>query len=399
MKSINKLFFFLSLFCFLGSNAQTADKTTEQLGYGLKLGINYSLIGASFNNYSGSAMFNGAMFINKKMSDHFTFMFEPGYSGVSFREQSSDKRYNMHNIDAGLTAVFYPSLLSREFSFHFGLRPSYLVTYSSEIIEGGSYITKTFDNNKNRKGNIDVGAFAGISIAMSEFVNLELVYNYSATDRNNATDIKGRPSTIEVGLRLNAVSLKEKMTRKEKSLRDIITGYSRGSLLVMLATPNTGEIEKLKSQGKEQEITLINNEIIARNQKIMRDFRENYTISKVYFFMDTSAYKILSRSFEGVFVNINMQADPVLKPDSSNYFVAAFNEDISTYTNKMHYGLFLFDEKLNPLDKPFNHPGNLVSPVLDGDPLNYLKKRPNYIGVPYYRIIGKFNSRLLKYLD
>lgn len=379
--------------------AQQSDKNKGLIGYGLRASVNYSLIGASFNNYSGSAMYSGAIFINKKMSDRFTLMAEPGYSAVSFREQASDKRYNMHHLDAGLTAIYYPSLLSREFSFHFGLRPSYLFHYSTEIIESGSYTTKNADNNKNRKGNIDIGAFAGISIAMSEFVNLELTYIYSATDRNNAVDVKGRPSTFEIGLRLNAVSLKEKMTRKEKTMREIISGYSRGSLFVMLATPNAKEIERLKAQGKDQEIAMINNEIIARNQKIMRDFRENYTISKVYFFMDTSAYKMISKNLDGIFVNVNMQSDPVIKPDTSSYMIAAFNEDISTYTNKMHYGLFLFDEQMNPMDKPFNHPGNLVSPVLDGDPLNYLKKRPNYVGVPYYRIIGKFNSRLLKYLD
>ncbi len=371
----------------------------KAIGYGLRVGINYSLSGLEYNNYSGAAGLNGGLFITKPIHDYFTLMLEPGYSGISFREQSTDKRYNANYLEAGFTLVIYPSLISREFSFHLGYKPSMLIAYNTEIIEFGNYVTKSFDNNKNKVGMFDGAVYGGISVAMSDFVNLELGYNYSLTNRSTATDAKGRPTTIELGLRLNAVSLKEKMTKKEKSLRDIIAGYSRGALFVMLATPNSKELKKLEEQGKTEEVNLINTEILSRNQKIMRDFRENYTISKVYFFMDTSAYKLISGSYKGIFVDVNLKADETIQPDTNNYFVAAFSEDISTYTNKIHYGLFVFDEKMNPLSKPFNHPGNLVSAVLDGDPINYLRKKANYLGVPYGRVIAKFNTRLLKYLN
>lgn len=398
MIRLYKIVLLIAWFCML--NESKAQLPTEKaIGYGLRMGLNYSLSGLSYSNYSGSTGLTGGLFISKPILDHFALLVEPGYTGISFREQSSDKRYNAHYLEAGITLVIYPSALSREFAFQLGYRPSLLAAYNSEIIEYGNYVPKTFDNNKNKTGRTDGVLHGSISIAMSDFVNLELGCNYSLTNQTSATDVKGRPSTIEVGLRLNAVSLKEKMTKKEKSLRDVIAGYSKGSLFVMLATPNSKEIKKLEEQGKTEEIKLINIEILARNQKIMRDFRENYSISKVYFFMDTSAYKLISGSYSGIFVEVNLKADENIRPDTNNFFVAAFTEDISTYTNKMHFGLFLYDEKMNLLGKPFSHPGNLVAPVLDGDPINYLRKRSNYLGVPYGRVIGKFNTRLLKYLN
>ena len=390
----------LLMACFYMLNESRSQVPSEKsIGYGLRVGLNYSLSGLSYTNYSGSTGLTGGLFISKPVFDHFALLVEPGYTGISFREQSSDKRYNAHYLEAGFTLVFYPSALSREFAFQLGYRPSLLAAYNSEFIEYGNYVPKTFENNKNKIGGLDGVLHGSISIAMSDFVNLELGCNYSLSNKTTATEVKGRPSTIETGLRLNAVSLKEKMTKKEKSLRDVIAGYSKGSLFVMLATPNNKELKKLEEQGKIEEMKLINTEILARNQKIMRDFKENYSISKVYFFMDTSAYKLISGSYRGIFVDVNLKADENIQPDTNNYFVAAFTEDISTYTNKMHFGLFLYDEKMNPLGKPFSHPGNLVAPVLDGDPINYLRKRANSLGVPYGRVIGKFNTRLFKYLN
>ncbi len=293
----------------------------KAIGYGLRIGLNYSLSGLSYTNYSGSTGLIGGLFISKPVLDHFALLVEPGYTGISFREQSSDKRYNAHYLEAGISIVIYPSALSREFAFQLGYRPSLLAAYNSEIIEFGNYVPKTSENNKNKIGRLDGVLHGSISIAMSDFVNLELGCNYSLSNNTTATEVKGRQSSIEIGLRLNAVSLKEKMTKKEKSLRDVIAGYSKGSLFVMLATPNSKELKKLGDQGKIEEIKLINTEILVRNQKIMRDFKDNYSISKVYFFMDTSAYKLISGSYRGIFVDVNLKADENIQPDTINYLV------------------------------------------------------------------------------
>lgn len=397
---MKKLFAFIFILLAASTLLKAQLDEEQENSYGIKLALNYSTIGGKTPEYRGLTGLTGNIFLSKKLNDYFTLMFEPGYSSVSFREQSSDKRYNTHHLEAGLNFLLYPSLLSREFSFILGIRPAYLLAYNTQAIKDGSYQRLNASNNLNSTGALDFGAVFGISIAMSEFVNLELAYNYSTTNRTTATDVQGRASTVEIGLRVNAVSLKETFTRKERTLRDVVKDYSKGGLLVMLATPNQKEIDRLKMQANgAEEIKLIHDEIIARNRKIMREFRENYTVSKVYFFMDTSAYKIISGNLNNVFVDINMNVDTAQNPVLGNYFIASFSEDISNYTRKLHYGLFVFDEKMNPLNKPFNHPSNLVAAVLDGDPINYLRKRPNYIGAPYARVISKFNTRLVKYLN
>ena len=116
--------------------------------------------------------------------------------------------------------------------------------------------------------------------------------------------------------------------------------------------------------------------------------------------MDTSAYKVISKNFNNVFVNSELIVDPYIKPDSSNFFVASFCDDISAYTAKHQYGLFVYDDQINQLPKPFNVPANLIGANLEGDPINFFRKRRyNYSIMPFEKIIVKLNNRLLHYKD
>jgi hypothetical protein len=229
---------------------------------------------------------------------------------------------------------------------------------------------------------------------------LEASYIHSFTNQNTSQIIKGRPSSIELTLRLNALGLLNQFSKKEDLLRKQINTYSKGSLLVMLPTSNPGEINKLKAENNNEEIDLINQELVERNKKVMREFKSYFDFCHVYFFMDTSAYKIISKNFNDVFVNSELTTDPMIKPDSSNFFVASFCNDNSAYTTKNQYGLFVYDDHINQLPKPFNVPTNLIGANLEGDPLNFFKKkRYNYSIVSFEKIITRFNNRMVRYKD
>lgn len=397
-----------------------ARSQSEHFSYGLNLGVNYSLIGAENNNYSGEGNPTLGMFLQLRPENGFgighptqnktytiisddvakrlTFIIQPAFTVNSFRELATDRKYNNYYVEIGGFIYVQPFTYVNEFNIFTGIRPSYLTAYNTELFENGFYNNKPYDGNQNRVGRADFVVPVGMSMALSEAVSLEVAYLHSFTDHNTTQTIKGRPSSVELTLRLNALGLVNQFSHKEETLRDKINKLSKGSLLVMLPTPNPAEIEKLKADRKVAEVEAVQTEIRDRNKRVMQEFKAYFDFCPVYFFMDTSAYKIISRNFNGVFVNNDLVADPYIKPDSSNFFVASFCNDISAYTTKHQYGLFVYDDKINQLPKPFNVPANLVGSYLEGDVTNYFKKRHyNYSQMSFEKVITRFNNRLLRY--
>lgn len=382
--------------------SQIKPGDASPLGYGIKLGLNYPTIGTQYTKYSGVASGSLGMFFSKPINHRLTWFLEPAFSAVSFREQTTDTRYNGYYIDASGFVYFYPSARNVDFSFIGGIRPSYMLAGNSEIFSGGNYLKKDLDINQNKSGQIDVGVMMGFSIALSPVVNLEMLYNLSATNSNTTQQIKGRPSTVEINLRLNALALKKSLDGKTQSVQEVVEYYHKGVLLVMLITPNPSEVKRLEKAGKTEEIALLQEELSARNNKVINTFTKGFTFCPVYYFMDTSVYKVVSGSTQGVFLNKDMQPDASIKlPDSTQYFIASFCEDISSYTRRKHFGLFVYDDKMNPLDKPFNHPNQLANPVYEYVVVNANEnktRRPSYNTVPFDKLLGKLNTRLFRYL-
>jgi hypothetical protein len=80
--------------------------------------------------------------------------------------------------------------------------------------------------------------------------------------------------------------------------------------------------------------------------------------------------------------------------DTVNYYIISFCEDISDYTSKSQFGLYVYDGSLTQFPRPFNSPSQLISPVLEGDPLNYLKKRRyNFATLPFNRYVMRLNAK------
>ncbi len=382
--------------------AQIQKDESDPLGYGIKLGLNFPTLGTQYDNISGLAGGNLGLFFTKKISNHFSLYFDPGFSSVRFRDKSTDTRYNNYYIDAGAFTYFYPSAYNTDFAFIGGVRPSYLLSYNSQVFEFGAYSSQTLPVNHNKKGAIDASLMVGMSVALSPILNFELTYNHSLTNNNSPTHIEGRPSTVDLTIRLNAVALRKSIDGKSQSVTDQVQYYHKGVLLVMLLTPNEKEVKRLLADKRTADAELLVSEVFARNTKVIKEFSRNYTFTPVYYFLDTNVYKVISGNLDGIFVNGNQDPDTSIKVVTDNYFIASFCEDISDYTKRKHFGLFVYDKKMNQLDKPFNHTNQLASPVYEYVVVNNQEnktRRPSYITVPFDKLIGKFNSRLLRFVN
>jgi len=381
--------------------AQIQPGQTTPLGYGMKFGVNYPTIGASNDTYSGLAGVTLGMFFSKPFANHFAWYIEPSFSSVGFRNASIETRFRNYYLEAGAFCYYYPSQYNTDFAFIGGFRPSYLLSHKSQVFELGTFNDKSLDLNKNKNGQIDVTAMMGVSVSMSPILNLELVYNLGLTNQNTSDEVKGRPSTIELNLRLNAVALKRSLDGQNQSVEEMVRNYHKGVLLVMLITPNEKEIKRLTAANRMADVELLQNEIKIRNTKVIKEFGRNFSFAPVYYFMDTNVYRVISGNLEGVFVNANLEIDPAIKVNTDNYFIASFCEDISEYTKRKHFGLFVYDKQMNQLDKPFNHPNQLASPVFDYVVVNNQEnktRRPSYITVPFDRLVSKLNTRLFRYI-
>lgn len=393
------LLFFCSLTLANNSLYSQQQLYSNPLGYGIKLGINYSVLGSE--RYTGSVSPNIGIFFNRAFGSHFSLFVEPSFSTTGIRDQQSDTRFKNAHFDLGLFTYLYPSEISKDFAFIFGLKPSYLTAHRSEVFEIGTYLTKDLAINENVNGQVDLGGMVGLTVAFSPVLNMDLIYNHSFTNQNTDSRIKGKPATLEIGIRINAVALKRNLDSKVRSVQEEVVNYQKGSLLVMLITPNQNYINRLKKENRIEEIKWYEYEIKTRNQLSIKAFSAGFNFCPVYFFMDTSVKQIIAGNFSGVFVNKNLQPDSAIVVSNNNYFVASFCEDLSNYTGRMHYGLFVYDDHMIQLEKPFNHPSQTASPIynlvlVNGDPA--VSRKPTYTTVPHERIVGKLNSRLFKYL-
>ncbi|MFN4972965.1 MAG: hypothetical protein ACK5GX_08045 [Bacteroidota bacterium] len=399
-----------------------AQFDVENKTYGMKLGLNYSLNGLEYNSFNGStlpsvgvfyshhfvytprpaisklAILNSMYDVGRKVLSYTSATAELAYNGIRFRETQSDTRYKFDYLDANLLMKIYTSSDNKDFSFILGAKPYYLIDHGTEAFQTGTYLRITDSTNRNKNGTIHVAGIIGLGVQLSPIVELELSYIHSFENKSKPGNIQGRPSTLEFGLRINAVNIKKQFSKGVEDTKNKLIRYKQGVLLVMLSTPNEAELKSLESQQKWSEIALIKNEISSRNNKIYRAFSNEFKFCPVYFYYDSNAYKVMRHELNGIFLNPQLLPDASISiPDTQSYFIASFCEDNSNYTGRNHFGLYVYDNQINQLEKPFNSPSQLISMVLEGDPLNYVKrKRTNYAAIEFKKYVYKFNLRLFK---
>jgi hypothetical protein len=132
------------------------------------------------------------------------------------------------------------------------------------------------------------------------------------------------------------------------------------------------------------------------NKVIIKEFRNNFNFCKLQFFMNTDAQKVAKGDFTGIFVDDNLNSISGNVPDSGNYFIASFIEDISDITTKPNYGLFVYDKTFIQKGKPYNVNQNSMGIFVGGDPMNYFRrvKANTYTSDEFRKIIKRFNDRL-----
>lgn len=363
--------------------------------YGVKTSLNFNTIGASYGTYNGAGMWGAGLFIQTRIFPQVDLSIEPGFLNTGMRQKQSDTRYRTRHIELPLIVKVDPWDDDAVFFFG-GIRPTYLLGYSSEIFTNGAYKKIDLAENKNKQGQFDLGIMFGSTIRLSPVVSIDFSYTYSLTNYTNSSEIAGMPSLIEATLKINAVDLKEALDSKNEAIKTQINNFKQGALLVMLPTISKKETLKYKS---EEDLFYALNELKIRNTRVVNEFNRYYNFNKLYFFYDTTAYRIASGNTEGIFLNNQLLPDSSINIASlKNTLVASFCNDISNYSQRFGFGLFVYDINMTQLGKPYNVPSQMFSLFAEGDPINYFKTRKvNYTNLPFDRVIKKFNGRLFRY--
>jgi hypothetical protein len=112
--------------------------------------------------------------------------------------------------------------------------------------------------------------------------------------------------------------------------------------------------------------------------------------------MNHNAHKVGMGKFEGVFVDDKLKPKLDVDFDTTNYFIGSFIEDVSDYTNKPDYGLYLYDKNFKQLPKPFNTNANAMGIFVGGDPFNYFRrvKTSGYFPDDFKKVLKKVNGKL-----
>ncbi|MEZ4885706.1 MAG: hypothetical protein R3E32_13315 [Chitinophagales bacterium] len=109
---------------------------------------------------------------------------------------------------------------------------------------------------------------------------------------------------------------------EEDPIRDKATAISNiqklqnGALLVRLKT-RQNTIDAFKKNGYLKMANQVEMDQKEKNKKLMDAFRQNFNFCKVYFFYSEDSKKILEETYEGIFLNKNLEKDAgiVLKED------------------------------------------------------------------------------------
>ena len=371
--------------------------------YGMFANLNFPMVTGKPTDAVGRGLFSLGGFYqspftpyhSNKFLNSLDFTTELSMNYIGFRDKQTDFRYNNYYIDPAFFVNYIPDRMSDDLRLMIGLRPSVLLYQNNERSNFGTYeIVRNEDRNKYQSGDLDFGICSGISLSMGNVARVEVKYTYSLTNKINDLSVKGRPSIIEFGLKLSAVDVRNTIYKNEKSLSEQLQKQSKGTLLVMLETPNEKIIQKLKNQNKLEEINYLYNHQKQTNQMVISEFKKHFSFCPVLFFMDSNANQITKKDFEGFILDEKL--NPIkIEFDTTNYFIAAFCEDVSVVTNKIDYGLYFYDERFIQFKKPYNIGSNNMNIFANGDPISYFKRlKVTYNQNDFSKIIRKSSMRL-----
>lgn len=395
--------FIVLLWCLVSFEMQA--QRLQEPNYGMVINGNFSTINSLYIKYVGSSYTSYGVFFQNPFTPYHSNSFlnrldytsEIAMSSVGFRDKNSDKKFKSKYIDLSLYVNYVPDRMSDDLRLFIGVRPSYLTYTSTSLMEFGTYRELASDTqNLNVQGDIDVCAMAGLTINMGDVASFEMKYVHSFTNGTTSQFYKGKPSTIEVGVRLSAVRIRNKLIGSEESQVKELNKRAQGTLLVMLEEPDEKLISQLMEEQKLTDAGYVRKLQEQTNLNIIKEFRANFDFCKVEFFMNSNANKVNRGDFKGVFVDDQLQPKSEVSFDTSNYMIASFIEDVSAYTRTPDYALYFYDEHFVQLGAPYNTGINSMGIFVGGDPMNYFRrvKSSGYYPEDFRKIIKKVNSKL-----
>jgi hypothetical protein len=377
----------------------------QEPNYGMVINGNFSTINSSFGKYVGSSYTSYGVFFQNPFTPYHSNSFlnrldytsEIAMSTVGFRDKNSDKKFKSKYIDLSFYVNYVPDRMSDDLRLFIGVRPSYLTYTSTSLMEFGTYRELGSDTqNINIRGDIDLCAMAGLTINMGDVASFEMKYVHSFTNASTAQYYKGKPSTIEVGIRLSAVRIRNKLIGNDQNQVKELNNRAQGTLLVMLEEPDEKLIAQLIQEEKLTDANYVRKLQEQTNLNIIKEFRANFDFCKVEFFMNSNANKVNRGDFKGVFVDDQLLAKTDVSFDTTNYMIGSFIEDVSAYSRTPDYALYFYDAHFVQLGAPYNTGINSMGIFVGGDPMNYFRrvKTSGYYPEDFRKIIKKVNSKL-----
>ncbi|MDZ4666475.1 MAG: hypothetical protein SGJ00_01200 [bacterium] len=381
-----------------------AQKLLEP-NFGMILNANFSTIHIPNENYVGRGMGSLGAYFQSPITPYHTnrylnrldYIAELGLSWMGFRDFATDKRFQSNFVDLSLYLNYVPDKMSDDLRLFVGVRPSYLTFTQTSVIDFGVYKDVSQDTqNLNVLGDIDYSGIIGVSVNMGSVASLELKYVHSFTNQSTPSTFKGRPSAVEIGIRLSAIRLRDKLVVDETNMVNDLNKRAQGTMLFMLEEADEKLINTLVQEKRVSDANFVRNLQTQTNLNIMRELRANFDFCKVEFFMNSKAHQVNKGDFNGVFVDDQLQPKELVSFDSTNYFIGSFVEDVSEYTRKPDYGLYLYDKNFVQLPKPYNTQVNNLGIYVGGDPMNYFRrvKTSGYFPEDFRKVIRKVNGKL-----
>jgi hypothetical protein len=400
MKIYIKQLIFMLFVPFLGEAQRIYEPS-----FGMILNGNFTTIHSQHENFVGRGLGSIAAYFQSPITPYHTnrylnrldYTAELGASWLGFRDFNTDKRFQSNFVDLSLFINYVADRMSDDLRFFVGVRPSYLTFTKTSVLDFGVFKDLSSDSqNLNKTGDLDYSGIIGVTVNLGDVASLELKYVHSFTNKSTPKVFEGRPSAIEIGVRLSALRIRDKIVHDEGLVVKDLNKRAQGTLLFMLEEPDEKLINALVLEKRVEDANFVRKLQTQTNLNIIKEIRENFDFCKVEFFMNNKAHQVSKGDFEGVFVNDQLGFKEGVTFDTSNYFIGSFVEDVSEYTRKPDYGLYLYDKNFIQLGKPYNSQINNLGIYVGGDPLNYFRrvKTSGYFPEDFRKVIKKVNGKL-----
>lgn len=338
------------LICFLVSNAAFAQSKWE---YGVHFQFNNSLVkpvaADTFNARPGY----GAGFLLEYKFKSLSLQFLPSFTHISYENGISNRIHVTDAADVAWNAVL-PIDKNKQTFLILGALSSYTFGYTERNFLGQSLnpLNTTLDNNR-----FEMGVHLGLGLDLNPGARLTASYMDYLSGKQHSSRITHRIDYFQIGLqvRVNELSSSDRVQDKHnKEKQEIRTAKKQieqlhqegnGILVFVINKKAIQTVNYLKNQSKE-EMKAAQDTNLMRLEKAIRQF---YTFGDFVITTD-SAFNPQSRNITTMVGEERIQYKI---PSDKTIFYARIDELFLEENNNLKWGIFVFDEYMQMLKKPF----------------------------------------------